>query len=148
MMLRIAWRSLVTRPVRTAVLASGFGFGIAVMAVLLGVGHAMLEQAHAPALQGGGDLVVSGPFGSIQSARFIMASVLGASDLKRRIAVASPSKDARLFLITPQGAVAVLAHGGIPSLERAVGDPEVSGVSAWPDAPSDARWSRPDGGDI
>ena len=65
MMLRIAWRSLVTRPVRTAVLAAGFGFGIAVMAELLGVGHVMLEQAHVLALHGGGDLVVSGVFGSI-----------------------------------------------------------------------------------
>ena len=82
MMWRVAWRSLATRPVRTALLAAGFGFGIAVMADLLGVGSVMLEQAHAPALSGDGDLVVSGPFGSIESARFIMSSVLAAADLK------------------------------------------------------------------
>ena len=32
---RLALRALATRPVRTAVLACGFGFGIAVMAALL-----------------------------------------------------------------------------------------------------------------
>lgn len=52
MILRLALRSLATRPVRTAVLACGFGFGIAVMAALLGVGDVILEQAHSPALEG------------------------------------------------------------------------------------------------
>ena len=69
---------------RTAVLACGFGFGIAVMAALLGVGAVILEQAHSPALAGGGDLVVLGRFGAIDSARFVMASVLGAPDLARQ----------------------------------------------------------------
>ena len=50
MMLRVALRSLMTRPIRAAVLAGGFGFGIGVMAALLGVGQVILEQAHAPAL--------------------------------------------------------------------------------------------------
>ena len=54
MMLKVAWRSLMTRPIRAAVLAAGFGFGIAVMVTLLGVGQVILEQAHAPALKGGG----------------------------------------------------------------------------------------------
>ena len=60
MILRLALRSLATRPIRTAVLACGFGFGIAVMAALLGVGDVILEQAHSPALEGGGDVVVTG----------------------------------------------------------------------------------------
>ena len=64
MMFRLACRSLMTRPIRAAVLAAGFRFGIAVMAELLGVGHVILEQARSPALNGGGDLVVRGPFGS------------------------------------------------------------------------------------
>ena len=42
-----------------AVLACGFGFGIAVMAALLGVGEVILEQAHSPALEGGGDVVIA-----------------------------------------------------------------------------------------
>ena len=33
---------------------------------------------------------------------------------------------------------------GIPSLERALGDAEVSGVASWVDAPSDAAWTSPD----
>jgi hypothetical protein len=148
MMMRIAWRSLVTRPVRTMVLAAGFGFGIAVMAELLGVGHVMLEQAHAPALQGSGDIVVSGALGSIQSARFVASSVLGTADLAGRIGAVSPSKDARLYLITPRGSIPVSARGGVPSLEKAVGDPEVSGIDAWIDRPGDSRWSHVSPGDV
>ena len=47
-------------------LACGFGFGIAVMAALLGVGDVILEQAHSPALEGGGDVVVTGRFGALE----------------------------------------------------------------------------------
>src|SRR5262245_36182729 len=124
MMFRVAWRSLTARPVRAAVLAAGFGFGIAVMAELLGVGHVILEQAHAPALFGGGDLVVDGPFGSVPSARFVIASVLGAPDVSGRVAVVSPSKQARLYMMTPRGPIAVAATGGIPSREKQIGNPE------------------------
>ncbi len=148
MMFRLAWRSLMTRPIRAAVLAAGFGFGIAVMAELLGVGHVILEQAHSPVLNGGGDLVVRGPFGSVPSARFVMSSVLGASDLADRVAVASPSKQSRVFLMTSNGPVAVSATGGIPSLERALGDPEVAGIKSWTDTSGDERWSKPDSGDV
>src|SRR5581483_5531108 len=84
-MLRVAWRSLLTRPVRAAVLAAGFGFGIAVMAVLLGVGEVIVEQARAPVLAGGGDLVLTGPFGPVTSARYVL-SVLDAPDIRSRLA--------------------------------------------------------------
>src|SRR5262245_15851800 len=124
MMLRMAWRSVVTRPVRTAVLAAGFGFGIAVMAELLGVGHVMVEQARAPALRGGGDAFVAGYFGSIDSGRFLLWTLQETPTLKERVVAASPSNEASLFLMTPRGPIGVLAHGGIPSLEKAVGDPE------------------------
>ena len=144
MMFRVAWRSLMTRPVRAAVLAAGFGFGIAVMAELLGVGQVILEQAHAPALSGGGDVRMYGPFGSVPSARFVMSSVLGAPDLARQVKTVSPSRQARLFLMTSNGPIAVAAKGGIPSLEKSVGDSEVSGVSSWIDAPGDERWKHPD----
>jgi hypothetical protein len=147
-MFRIAWRSIVTRPARAAVLAGGFGFGIAVMAALLGVGEVILEQAHAPALQGGGDLVISGPYGTLESARFVMSSLLAARDLAGDLAVVSPSTRARLFLLTPNGPIGVSARGGIPSLEDAIGDPEVGSLPAWADTPGDARWSRPDPGDV
>jgi hypothetical protein len=148
MMLRIAWRSLATRPVRAGVLAAGFGFGIAVMVELLGVGDVMLEQAHAPALEGGGDVVLSGPFGAVQSARFVMTSVLGASDVAGRVKAVSPSKQSRLYLLSRDGPIAVAGHGGIPSLEKAIGDEEVASLAEWTDAPGDARWSRPPAGDV
>ena len=51
MIVRLAIRSLAVRPIRTIVLACGFGLGIAVMAALLGVGDVILEQARAPELQ-------------------------------------------------------------------------------------------------
>jgi hypothetical protein len=148
MLFGLAWRSLLTRPLRTAVLAAGFGFGVAVMAELLGVGQVILEQAHSPALNGGGDLMVVGPFGSVSSARFVMSSILADPTLAREVTAASPSRQARLFLMTGRGSVPLRATGGIPSLEKSVGDPEVSKVEAWMDAPGDERWSRPDPGDV
>ena len=146
-MLRVAWRSLMTRPVRAAVLAAGFGFGIGVMAALLGVGHVILEQAHAPALSGGGDLVMYGPFGSVSSARFLISSVFTAPDLAPHVRTASPSRAARLYLMTPKGPVTVEATGGIPSLEKSLGC-EVSGVASWVDAPGDERWVHPDRAEV
>jgi hypothetical protein len=47
MMLTLAIRSLFARPVRSLVLAGGFGLGVAVMAALLGIGGVILEQARA-----------------------------------------------------------------------------------------------------
>ena len=41
----------------------------------------------------------------------------------------------------------VRAKGGIPSLERALGNPETAGVEAWLDTPADAAWISPDPGD-
>jgi hypothetical protein len=147
MMLRVAWRSLMTRPIRAAVLAAGFGFGIGVMAALLGVGQVILEQAHAPALNGGGDLVMYGPFGSVSSARFLISSVFTAPELARRVRTASPSRSVPLFLITPKGPVPIGATGGIPSLEKSLGG-EVAGVASWVDAPGDERWVHPDRGEV
>jgi uncharacterized RDD family membrane protein YckC len=145
---RLAVRSLATRPVRTAVLACGFGFGVAVMAELLGVGEVILEQAHSPALQGGGDLVISGTFASVQSARFLISSVLRSPDFAPRVVAASPSTRATLYLIHDRIVLPVSVRGGVPSLERSVGDPEIAAVAGWTDTPADARWSRPDPADI
>ena len=57
MIVTLALRSLLSRPVRSAVLAGGFGLGVSVMAALLGIGGVILEQARAPQLLGGGDVV-------------------------------------------------------------------------------------------
>ncbi len=144
MIVRLAIRSLATRPVRTVVLALGFGLGIGVMAILLGVGEVILEQSLSPALQGGGDAVIAGAGGSVDNARFVLSSVLGGGGLRSQIAAAAPSKRATLYLITPQKAWPVVAHGGVPSLERAVGDPELARVPGWTDTQADRGWVDPD----
>jgi len=140
MIFRLALRSLAVRPIRTAVLACGFGFGIAVMAALLGIGDVIREQARSPALQGGGDMVVFGAFGSIESAPFVLSSVRALAP------TASPSRRAAVYLMTGTGSIPVVGHGGVPSLEKAVGDREVANQAAWVDAESDARWTHVDHG--
>ena len=148
MILTLAIRSLATRPLRTALLACGFGFGIAVMAALLGVGEVILAQSRSPALQGGGDVVIHGRFGVVNSARFLLANVLGAPDVAPRIAAASPSRRSTVFLIHGQRAIPVVARGGVPSLEKAVGDPEVSSAASWRDVPRDRPWLSPAPSDL
>ncbi len=145
MILTMAWKSLVAHPVRTAVLGVGFGLGVSVMATLLGVGEVVLQQARSPKLAGGGDLLVTSLTGPVSSARFVLSRVTA----DRRVTSASPRRRADLFLVSPHGGVVpVAAHGGIPSLERALGDPETAGIAAWVDAPSDAAWTRPDPSDV
>jgi hypothetical protein len=148
MIVRLAIRSLTTRPLRSAVLAAGFGLGIGVMVELLGVGQVILEQAHSPALQGGGDVVVGGTFGPLDSARFLLSHVFTSNRLRHQVAAASPNRRATVFLIKPGLAIAVSTHGGVPSLEKAVGDPEVSRRAEWRDAPPDRAWTNPADGEI
>jgi hypothetical protein len=144
MTLKLVLRTLAARPIRTAVLSGGFGFGVAVMAALLGVGDVILEQARSPALRGGGNLVVVGRSGDVPSARFLLSSVLGAPPLAPRVATASPAQRRSLYLVQGDHVTRVRARGGIPSLEKAVGDAEVARVDAWTDAPSDRSWTDPD----
>ncbi len=144
MILRLAVRSLSAHPVRTLVLACGFGLGVSVMATLLGVGEVILDQARSPAVSGGGDVVIASSTGELPSARWILSSALRTGGLADRISAASPSRRAPLYLVKKDGVLPVRARGGIPSLERAVGDPETSGVSSWIDSDLDAEWSAPD----
>jgi hypothetical protein len=146
--LRLAIRSLLSHPIRSAVLAGGFGLGVSVMVMLLGVGEVVLLQARAPALAGGGDVVVLGGTGQVGSARYVLSSVLGTPPLARSVVAASASVRAPLYLVRESGVVAIRARGGIPSRERALGDPETSGIAAWTDAPGDAAWSAPDPADV
>jgi hypothetical protein len=148
MIVRVAVRSLATRPLRTAVLAAGFGLAIAVMAELLGVGEVILEQAHSPALRGGGDLVVSGVLGTLPNSRFVLSNVINATRYRGRVTAASPSRRETLYLIKPGLAMPIAVRGGIPSLERAIGDPEVAQVDSWVDGPGDAAWAAPNQGDV
>ena len=129
-------------------LACGFGLGIAVMAELLGVGDVILDQARSPAIQGGGDLVVSGLLGAVDHARYVLSIVRGTPGTRSHVVAASPSRRQSVYLIAPGMVVPIVARGGVPSLEKAVGDKEVSGAAAWADAPGDARWTHVDTGDV
>ena len=138
---RLALRSLTAHPVRTAVLAAGFGVGVSVMALLLGVAEVVLQQAQAPALVGGGDVVIR--LGPDVPARLVLAGTLQSDALRDRVRVASPAHTRGLYLMRQTGGVvAVSARAGIPSLERALGDDETGGVAAWRDSPADVVWTQ------
>jgi hypothetical protein len=144
----LAVRSLVSRPIRSAVLAGGFGLGVAVMAALLGIGGVILDQARAPQLVGGGDVVVGGATGRLSSARFLLSSVLGTDPLAARVAVAAPSSRATLYLLDDRGATPIAVRGGVPSLDRALGDTEIAPLEDWTDTDADRKWTLPDPGDV
>ena len=144
MIARLAVRSLATHPVRTAVLACGFGFGIAVMAALLGVGDVILEQAHSPALEGGGDVVIAGRFGALENARFLIGSVLGSPDVAAQTRAVSPWARETLYLLKNGRATAVSVTGGLPDAERAVAERGVDTPAGWRNTADDSTWSSPD----
>ena len=147
MLIRLAVRSLTTRPLRSAVLAAGFGLGIGVMVELLGVGEVILEQAQAPALRGGGDVMITGAAGPLESARFVLSEVLRSDRYRSEIRAASPARRATLYLTRHGDTIPIAVRGGIPSLERAIGDREIES-GAWRDTDGDRAWIDPPHGDI
>jgi hypothetical protein len=147
MTLRLVLRGLVARPVRFAVLACGFGFGIAVMAALLGVGDVVLEQAKNPALAGGGEVTITGGGGTVEHARFVLASIVEADPIAQRVEVASPAARDTLYLVQGNEITPLRATGGIPSREKAIGDPEAASA-AWTDTDADRAWIAPDPTDL
>ena len=136
---RLALRSLTAHPVRTAVLAAGFGVGVAVMAILLGVAGIVLEQAQAPALAGGGDVVIR--LSLPVPARLVLSGTLQSEALRPRVRAATASHTTDLFLLHGGRTTRVAARGGIPSLERTLEDPETAHVDAWRDTPADVAWT-------
>ena len=137
---RLAVRSLTAHPVRSAVLAAGFGVGVGVMAILLGVAEVVLEQSRAPALVGGGDVLIR--LGPYVPGQLVLAGPLQSDAIRPRIRVASPSHSSTLYLLHEGRTTRVRARGGIPSLERAIGDRETATVAAWHDSPDDTAWTQ------
>jgi hypothetical protein len=137
---RLALRSLAAHPVRSAVLAAGFGVGVGVMAILLGVAQVVLEQSRAPALVGGGDVLIR--LGPYVPAQLVLAGSLQSDAIRPQVRVASPSHTETLFLLRNGRATRVRARGGIPSLERQLGDRETATVAAWRDSPDDTAWTQ------
>jgi len=137
---RLALRSLTAHPIRSAVLAVGFGAGVAVMAILLGVAQIVLQQAQSPDLVGGGDVVIR--VGRDIPASLLLAGTLQVESLRSRIATAAPTQTADLYLTSGNQRIRVAGRGGVPSLERALGDRETSGVDAWRNTPADNAWAH------
>jgi hypothetical protein len=135
---RLALRSLTAHPIRSAVLAAGFGIGVAVMAILLGVAGIVLQQAQAPALAGGGDVLIR--FSPPVPARLVLSGTLQSDALRPRIRAAAASHTTDLYLLNDGSATRVSARGGIPSLERALNDPETADMAAWRDTTEDRAW--------
>jgi hypothetical protein len=112
------------------------------------VADVVLEQSRAPALAGGGDVIVTGVAGRVTSARYLLWGALDTSPGSRRITAASPTRRSSVYLVEPGGPTRLRARGGIPSLERALGDPETAGSEVWQDTPADEDWARPDAADV
>jgi hypothetical protein len=110
------------------------------MAILLGVAEIVLDQARAPALVGGGDVVIR--VAPEIPVRLVLSGTLQSAALRDRARVAAPSQTERLYLVHNGRTTQVRARGGIPSLERALDDREVAAVDAWQDTPADQAWTR------
>lgn len=111
------------------------------MAILLGVADVVLEQAQAPALAGGGEVVIG--LARETPPTVVLSGILRAAAFRDRVRQAAPFARDRLFLIRDTGtAQRVDARGGIPSAERALGDRETSGVDRWRDTADDQAWLR------
>jgi hypothetical protein len=114
------------------------------MATLLGVGEVIIDQARSPALVGGGDVFLSSATGRIAAPRWLLSSALRSGQLQSQVAVASPTRRETLYLVRDGKTTPIVVRGGIPSLERAVGDAETASVASWIDDASDRSWASPD----
>src|SRR5690606_21158002 len=95
----------------------------------------------APALAGGGDVVVR--LGPEVPARVLLAGTLQGEGLRTRVRVAAPSHSRDLYLVRESGEpIPVSARGGIPSLEKALGDEETKDVAGWRDSAADVAWTK------
>src|SRR6476659_11356043 len=144
----IAFRNIVYRPWRSALLFFGYGIGVAVMIVLLSVGEALVTQAKDEKLVGGGSITVlpqgldvevmktggvGGLFFSIDQARFIYDQLLASPRLAKSVSAVAPQIDGRLVYLTTSKGVeySVRASGEIPDKTRQVRGPVLIGAGKW-----------------
>lgn len=156
----IAFRNIVYRPWRSALLFFGFGIGVGVMIVLLSVGEALLTQARDEKLVGGGEITVlpqgldvevmktggvGGLFFSIDQARFIYDQLLASPRLASQVKAVAPQIDGRLLYVrTASGKeIPVRAGGEIPSRTRLVRGPVAISAGEWRDDEADRTWITP-----
>jgi len=100
----------------------------------------VLQQAQSPDLVGGGDVVIR--VGRDIPASLLLSGTLQAEALRSRIATAAPTQTADLYLTSGGKRIRVAGRGGVPSLERALGDRETSGADAWQDTEADRAWAH------
>ena len=160
MLTLLARRNLLDRPWRTALLCLGYGFGVAVMVVLLSIGEAMLAQAGNERLVGGGDVTVlpegidvevlktgglGGLYFSITNARFVQQQLLASPRLASDVRTVAPQIDGRLlYLGLPNGReLPVRASADVPSATAAVGAAPDLAAGRWADDAGDRRWTAP-----
>jgi hypothetical protein len=158
----LAFRHLLVRKVRSAVLLLGFALGVAVMVVLLSVGEAMLDQSRDVSLVGGGELTVrpqgidveamrtgglSGMFFTIERARFLTRQVLGGPREAGTVRTVAPALEGKLLYLCPARGrcepTAVRAGGEIPSRAEAVGAGLRVVAGWWHDTPGDSAYVAP-----
>ena len=148
MILTLALRSLLSRPVRSAGIAGGFGLGVAVMAALLGIGGVILDQARAPALVGGGDVVIGNRTGRVGSARFVLADVLSGGSLGNRVKVASPTSRASLYLVDDRGLAPLVIAAESRVWKELWATRKRAACPHGSDTPADREWVAPTRADV
>jgi len=155
----LAFRHLVVRPARAAVLLAGYGVGVGVMIVLLAVGEAMLEQSRDVALVGGGEITVlpegidvealrtgamSSYFYGVDRARFVQRQLLEGPRRRGIVRSAAPAIEHKLLYLESAGRVVALRAGGeIPSRGEAAGAGLEVVSGTWVDTPADSAWMAP-----
>ncbi|AHG91892.1 MacB-like periplasmic core domain protein [Gemmatirosa kalamazoonensis] len=156
----LAFRNLLQRPWRSALLLLGFAMGVSVMIVLLSVGEALVAQARDRRLVGGGEITVlpegldlemlkvgglGGIYFSIPNARFVQLQLLDAPRLAADVRAVAPQIEGKLvYLRLPDGReMPVQAAGDVPGATTAVGAAPRIVAGAWRDDDGDRRWSRP-----
>ena len=156
---QLAFRNLLYRPWRSAMLLFGYGLGVGVMIVLLAIGEALLTQARDEKLVGGGAITVlpegldvevmktggvGGLYFSIDRARFVYRQLLAAPRLSGAISAVAPQIEGKLLYLHAGGSeYAVRAGGEVPSRTRAVRSELVLTSGAWADDEGDRRWISP-----
>jgi len=159
MILLLAFRHLVVRPGRAAMLLAGYGVGVGVMIVLLAVGEAMLEQSRDVALVGGGEVTIlpegidiealrTGALGSyfhgVDRARFVQRQLLEGPRRRASVLLAAPAIEHKLVYLEAGGRTVTLRAGGeIPSRAGAAGAGLEVVAGRWEDSPADSAWIAP-----
>ncbi len=156
----LAFRNIIYRPWRSALLFFGYGVGVSVMIVLLSIGEALLTQAKDEKLVGGGAITVlpqgldvevmktggvGGLYFSIDHGRFVYDQLLSSPRLGSSVSAVAPQIDGRLIYLTTSTGIEypVRANGDIPDKTRDVHGPELIGSGKWANDEGDRKWVSP-----